>query len=734
MRLDTVAACPVPHRTRHRIFDQWGILNIIHAAIRIFASTLPCLVSTEALAQTVSGTGQAGTIVVSARQDAPNITLQSRVASLGALGPVEIRDTPSAISVVPSSLIEQQQLRSVQDALRYLPWVQGDGARPQSRGFQGSVVQNSRIDGFNIVSTTDYAAQQFDSVQVLNGLAGAIYGPANPAGMFEYTLKRPTEQTSAQARVGYGSGNLWLEHLDLSGKLAGGAVGLRANLLNEAGEGYLDRSHVSRQLASLAADVHLAPGTTLELNGSYYFYLTRGVMPSFSTAANVAFPADIDPRESRFAQPYGGQRNHTYTASAKLKQALGHDWTFTIGLLDQIADRETSQVTDTITNAAGAYTATIQTSTASRFSILSNQAYLNGSVDTGPLHHQIAVGTNGFIWTNSNPYGGQTFTLGSATLGSPLAFSRPALPDYTNRYRSSRAWQQVLVVSDRIGWGDHWSLVLTGSQSWLGSVNSNAAGATTSRSSNTGFSPSVSLVYKPNQPLSFYATYANAIQQGDTAPAGSVNQNDILAPYRSTQWEGGAKLGLKAVDLTLAVFQISRPFAFINAQNNRFEQDGTQRNRGVEASVNGRLLPGLSVLSGVAYLDPRLLNTGSASTSDKRIVGLSRWVLSSLVTWDIPHVKGLQMTAFARHASDRPTDNLNRFYASAYTTLDLGLQKSANIKEHVVTFRLDVNNVTDTHYLTNIVPGGLNGYSGAGNASAQLGQPRTVQASVAVRL
>jgi hypothetical protein len=114
----------------------------------------------------------------------------------------------------------------------------------------------------------------------------------------------------------------------------------------------------------------------------------------------------------------------------------------------------------------------------------------------------------------------------------------------------------------------------------------------------------------------------------------------------------------------------------------------------------------------VAYLDPRLLNTGNVLTSDTRIVGLSKWVMSGLFTWDVPRVRGLQATAFVRHASARPTDNQNQFYAPGYTTLDLGFQQLAHAWHHSFTFRLDVNNVTDEHYLTNIVPGGLNGYTG----------------------
>ncbi|WP_258576463.1 Plug domain-containing protein [Candidatus Pantoea persica] len=91
-----------------------------------------------------------------------------------------MRDTPFSLQSLSPAMMRRQQLKSVTDLYRYMPSVQGDGARPQTRGMQGSVVQNSMIDGLNVVSTTDYAAEQFDHIrvdhiEVLNGLAGSLY-------------------------------------------------------------------------------------------------------------------------------------------------------------------------------------------------------------------------------------------------------------------------------------------------------------------------------------------------------------------------------------------------------------------------------------------------------------------------------------------------------------------------------------------------------------------------------
>jgi iron complex outermembrane receptor protein len=71
----------------------------------------------------------------------------SQTATVGVLGKRDVLNTPYSVHSVPESIITRQQVKSVKDVYKYLPSVQGDGARPQTRGIQGSVVQNSMIDG-----------------------------------------------------------------------------------------------------------------------------------------------------------------------------------------------------------------------------------------------------------------------------------------------------------------------------------------------------------------------------------------------------------------------------------------------------------------------------------------------------------------------------------------------------------------------------------------------------------
>ncbi|MDE1169094.1 MAG: TonB-dependent receptor, partial [Pseudomonas sp.] len=526
-------------------------------------------------------TVQLAPVQVSSRESDADAAL-NKSAHLGPLGERRLLDTPYSVSVVPHDLIENQQLKSVKDILRYLPSVQGDGARPQSRGMQGSVVQNSRLDGLNVVSTTDYPAEQLASVEVLNGLAGSLYGPANPAGTFNFISKRPTDETRNRVTAGIGTGLSWLKAADLSGPFdPDGKVKYRLNLMDEQGHSYAPGSTLRRQLISLALDFQLSDSSVLETNFTHYNYLAKGLPGKFAVASGVGLPSALDPTKSNLGQNYAGDDNTTDTASVHFKHDLDGNWKLDVGLLRQIADRESTAVTNTLTNSRGAYTSTTSSATASRFTINSYLANLNGSVWTGPVRHDLSFGLSGFDWRNYNPVNGSTQTLGSANLAAPVNFAEPNYPDFTDRYQSAHSTQQSLIFGDTLTFTPQWSLMVTGSQSQMSVSNWAKTGARSSHSDDHGLSGAGSLMYKPVDNLTLYLTYADSLQQGDSAPTGTTNAGNILAPYRSKQWELGGKLALDGVNLSLAAFQIKRPYAFTQ-DDGSYAIAGEQRNRGVE--------------------------------------------------------------------------------------------------------------------------------------------------------
>ena len=583
-----------------------------------------------------AGTEEPEIVVHGVLPSADDDTYRTEQVEVGPLGPRRLLDTPFSISVVPVTLAENQQLQSVRELFRYIPSVQGENIRPQSRGLQAGVVQNTRIDGLNIAATTDYAIEQFDRIEVLNGLGGAFYGPANPAGTFNYVFKRPTERSLSSLKLGYTSDGNILAHADLSRRIGpDGAIGARVNLLSQEGETFANASNLRRKLASASVDLRPLAGTWIEANASYYRYTATGFPGTFAFAAGVPFPDDLDPRREGYGLRWAGDDNVTKLASGRILQQLGDSWELSAGVLAMSNDRASTVPTLTVTSAAGAYRATTATTTFSLDRVLSNTAALRGRLDIWGMRHDLFLGTTGFSWKRYTPFRTGAITLGTGNLADPVAFPKPTLPDFKDRFHAQATRQQAVSLGDTIAFSDQISLQAAVSQSWIRARNINRFGIVTSRYADEGLSTAASIILKPQQRMTGYLTYANSLQQGDLAPASAANAGEALPPFRSTQWEAGYKVDLDRVRLALALYQIRRRYAFVGPDN-VFAVRGLQRNRGAELTVNGRLGDNLNLFGGIALLDPKLLRTGSNATAGRQILGLPKRAINLLAEYRLP--------------------------------------------------------------------------------------------------
>jgi iron complex outermembrane receptor protein len=677
-------------------------------------------------------------IVVNGLLPAADDTYRVAQIAVGPLGEKPLLDTPYSITVVPVNLAENQQLQNVRELFRYIPSVQGENIRPQSRGLQASVVQNTRIDGLNITATTDYAIEQFERIEVYNGLTGALYGPASPAGTFNYVFKRPTAAALSALKFGYTSDGNLLAHVDVSRRFgAEGQFGARVNLLNQEGEFYSDASNLRRRLASASADMQVTPTTRIEANGSLYHYTATGFPGTFSVASTLRFPTALDPKEKGLGYGWAGDDNVTRLASGRLLQALGNAWQLAGGVLYMVNDRASTVPTFTLSDDDGNYRATTATTTFSLDRVLSNNATLRGAVRLGGITNDLFVGTTGFTWKRYRPFQTGAITLGNGNLAAPVVFAQPTLRDFKDRYHAQTTSQQSISFGDTIAFNKHISVLIAASQSWITARNISSSGGVTSRYKDDGISPTASLLYKPAANMTAYLTYASSLEQGDSAPSGAINAGEAQAPYRSKQWELGYKLDLDRIKVTLAAYQIKRPYAF--TQDGVYAVRGQQRNRGAEFTVNGRIGSNLNLFGGLAYLVPRLLDTGPEATAieHNQILGLSKLTFNGLAEYRVPMLPELTLTAALTHASRRPGNYANAYFVGGYNVVDLGLRYQATIGKQALAFRLTVNNVGGERYWANIAPNGQSGYSSANsgaNSIGTLGAPRTVRVSVQAAL
>jgi iron complex outermembrane recepter protein len=667
----------------------------------------------------------------------------NNLSTVGPLGSEPILNQPFSISVLPLSIIQSSQATNFKDASKYLPLVQyqeqqgPEILRPQTRGMEGGNFQNTKLDGMTMFITGATAMEQFQQIEVFNGVPASIYGPANPAGMFNFISKRPTDQPLYQVDGTYVSDGIGGGKVDISSGIdPAGIVKYRLNALYVSGDGFVEDSQNRRIMGDLGVDVHPWGGGVLELNYTDYSIDDLGYPGWFTYGETTRLPNAPDPTKEGFGQSYAGVYLRTRTAVARLKQELDNGWHLVVGVLNQDNFRDINTPVNNLTSNSGNYTSSFAAGFAPRFVITSDTAYLDGSFETGGIKHEVTFGTAGYKATSYSTDSKATSVLGMASISDPLIFPEPAAgpPNVTAMYDSSDAYQQGFNVGDTVQFNRWWSIRAGVSQDWFNTNNyGSAAHVVTSTYRSDGLSPMGSVIFKPEDKITTYFTYASSLEPGDTASGTAANAGASLPPYRSTQYEVGYKQSISGIDVTAALFWLERPFANVNPVTNVFQISGDQLNKGAEFSGVGEIVHGLTLYGGVTLLDARMEHTLSPLADGMLYVGAPKVKGNMLLEYAVPGVQGLVTSVDYGFSSARAEDDANTYMSPGYSVFDIGVRYIAAVWGKPLTYRLSVDNVGDKHYWSTIAPSNLTG-TNTGSLIAHLGAPRTILAGITAQL
>ncbi|MDR1086264.1 MAG: TonB-dependent receptor [Deltaproteobacteria bacterium] len=659
----------------------WVIVLVLASCFSVNADTEalpPVLVEGEAATEP-EGTEEKGYVVKS-------------TTATGPWGRMELLNTPYSINVMSSELLQNSQAGNTDYVYRMNPVIQ-----PWTSGARG--ISNFIIRGFSTPNTSgrmqdgmrsmflQLAVEDKERIEVLSGVSGFLYGPANVGGTINYVLKRPTTEAFSKLRVGGTGGENYYAHVDMGGPLGNnGVFGYRLNILGQDGHTAVDDQRLKRSFVSGAIDIKPSDNLLIQLNGAYHNFRSENGSPTWATAAGVRSPKALDTSKNWLNTDTALFATSSYEFGARVKLDISEAVSFRAGYqYDNIYQKDQVYVNNTINR--GFYTSAINSLTPLAYDMMAGYLYGDFKFNTGPIGHNLTMGFNIDDYVQK-----QTSLLGSLNTTAELT-------------------QTNFIIGDQLSFGDKWSALLGLNYANIkaSNYNVNTRLRTADDYDKSKATPSFSLMFKPVPEVTLYATYMEAMEKGSFVPLVSnplfTNAGQSLPAFISEQYEFGAKAELGGMLLTLALFEIDKALEYDLRNPNNTQtryQSGRQVHRGVEFTATGKVFDDLTLYGGLTFLDAKVKKQrANPALEGNRPANVSNNMIKLYAEYNIPFISGATLTGGLYHFGALYADIMNTDRRPAVTVFDLGARYRININDRPLTFRLDVTNVTNKNYWMN---------------------------------
>lgn len=606
-------------------------------------------------------------------------------------------DVPLTLTIVPRDLIDAQGGTGLHDALRNVAGVtrfQLSGVAIDSLAVRGIPLDNRinyRLGGIlPMVNLVDLPLENKARVEVLKGIGALGYGFAAPSGIVNLVPKRPAGALTA-LQLGAGEHGALYAAADVSRSL-GARLGVRVNAAASRLAPGIARVSGERYLATLAADWRVTDRLTARLDA-------ERIAKDIADTPVIAIPAPVAGRLSLPPLPDParnlGGRDLRYAAHET--NLLGRvDWcpSSSVALLAAagqsllLRDRLFAQI-ERVDAATGDASLRILPTRGQRYRNRIVRGEASVAFATGALRHTLSAGGE----INHRFQNGR---IGTAIIVPQNYYAPrdvPAPPPAPLGEAPIRTRDAGLYLLDRIAWGP---LAVTAGARWSRYRTAVTAltGVTTSDASRR-LTPTLGLVVKPRGTLSLYATYLEGLEDGGTAPITARNSRDVLPPALSRQVEAGVKAELPpGVIAQVAVFDIRRPFAFVDPADMIFKLGGRSRYRGVEASLAGAVTRRLSLYLTGQYLDARATRAMPASLVGARIEGAPDWAGNLYAEYRL--TPRLTAGGGATYVGARAIDATNTGFVDGFATATAMLRLAVPAAGRDATIQLNADNLTGT--------------------------------------
>ena len=621
--------------------------------------------------------------------------------SLGLLGATDVMDSPFSSTNYTAELLHDQQARTLADvvvndaSVRTTTSTGGFGEDFQIRGFavgSGDVSVNGL---YGLVSSSRVPVQIVDRVEVLKGPGTLIRGippGGSVGGSINIVTKRAPDEPLNRITLSHTGASNITAAAEVSRRYGDDkAWGIRLNAVERGGEATIEDGKQNLGMAAVGVD-YRGDRVRWSMDAIHQEDEIEGFRPQIGFLGSVTkLPSAPDGDTDFYPGTRLTQRDST------LMSRLEYDFSDTVTGHVAMGYRE-GRVRQIFPNSGAAERAdadgnfTVRTTFYDSYSkTFSSDAGLSSWLKTGSVDHRLALGV-----THMNQENGNAYTAGTPGVPSNIYHPAPLPPGPAQRPSPRRASETQLTsvaLADTMYFADGRVLLTLGARHQTVDVES--VGSRGYRAS--AVSPVAGLVIKPRHNVSLYANFTEGLTRGTIVGATYANPGQVLAPYKSKQHEAGVKVDWGKVTTTAAVYQITRPAGYADA-NNVYDYFGEQRNRGLELTAYGEVRHGLRLMASAAFMQGELTKTQNGVNEGNRAAGVPRRTFNLGADWDTPWVRGLSLNARAIHTSDMYLDNDNIVSLPSVTRYDVGARFRTVIAGKQTVLRATVENVADKRY------------------------------------
>ena len=611
-------------------------------------------------------------------------------------------DVPQTVQVITEDQLDDQSIRQLGEALRYVPGVSletGEGHRDEVFIRGQETTADFYLDGLRDDAQYYRSLYNVSRIEVLKGANALIFGRGGGGGVINRVAKKADpgmDFTDADASVNsFGAFALAVD----ANRMVGDAAGLRLNATYEEFDNH--RDFYEGRFIGIAPTVTVELGADTRLTAHYSYdddrRLTDRGVPSFDGGPLRGFD------DTLFGDPdFNTTRSKVHIARTRIDHQFADGLTGNASLQYANYDKAYANVVPRGFIENGNVEFSGYRDTQARENLI-GQANLVWDVATGGLDHTILAGIEFNRQDTQNARSNLVFDDG---IGRPDRFDAPltdvfAFPPLglTDPIRSRDSDLSVFsaYLQDQLSIGDHVQLIggVRFDRFDLDTLDvlDNVEGDRVDEK----FSPRFGVVLKPSETLSFYGSYTQSFlpQAGDQFLI--LEPTDAaFRPEKFTNYELGVKWAARPnLFVTGAIFQLDRSNTRATDPDNSdlVFLTGASETKGVELNLVGEIVPGWQANIGYTYLDGEVTSDSDFANAGTRLQQLPEHQFTAWNHVELTRQFGVGLGII--HQDEQFASFSNRVVLPDYWRVDAAAYYEVDDR---LSFQLNIENLFDEDY------------------------------------